>query len=161
MTEQAYFESIRKIIENKRILESSFKVKLLVREHIVRIEGKSEDELFAMQALEALDLGFSIKKVLLLLEENMVFEKILIKAISNRKSLEQVRARVIGTNRKALDTIEDLTGCFLSLHNNTVGIIGDESDVKNASFAIKRIIAGSKHSVMYGWLEKKKAEDFY
>jgi len=40
-----------------------------------------------------------------------------------------------------------------------IGIIGYIEDVKNAEYALKHIIAGSKHSAMYAWLEKKKAEE--
>jgi ribosomal RNA assembly protein len=155
--EQIYSENIKKIFENKRLIEKTFKIKLSIKEKIVFLDGKAEDEFIALEAIEAINLGFSILKVLNLAEEDFIFKKILIKAITKRENLAQVRARVIGKQRKALNTIEDLTDCDLVLHDNTVGIIGLRENVENAAYAMGHIIAGSKHSVMYGYLEKKKA----
>ena len=102
-------------------------------------------------------MGFSIKEALLLKSEEFVFEKISIKNIAKRKDLSQVRARVIGTKGKAIRVIEDLSGCYIAVHDNAVGIIGYAEDVKKASYALKRLIAGSKHASVYAYLEEQKA----
>ena len=159
MTESIYSLVSRKIYQNKKALEDSLKVKLNIKNGIVTIEGDAPDEFVALQVIEAINLGFTIPKALFLREENTTFEKLLIKSIIKRNDLSQVRGRVIGTNRKVLDTIESLTDTFIVLHENTVGIIGSIENVSNASYVLKRIIAGSKHANMYAWLEKKKAEE--
>lgn len=158
MTEQIYTENARKITQNKRLLEKTLKIRIETKASTLIFEGKAEDEFLALKVFEAIELGFSVNKALLLTDDEFTFEKILIKAITKRNDMSQVRARVIGTNRKALDTIESLSDCFLAMHDNTVGVIGHFQDVQDAMYALKRIIAGSKHSAMYAWLEKKKFE---
>jgi ribosomal RNA assembly protein len=159
MTEQIYSESIRKIMQNKKQLESALKVKISSKEKILFLEGKSPDEFLALEVIEAINLGFTIPKALFLTEENTIFKKIQIKPIARRNDLSQVRGRIIGTNRKVLDTLESLTDTFIVLHDNSVGIIGSIENVDNVAYVLKRIIAGSKHANMYAWLEKKKAEE--
>ncbi|WP_289460329.1 KH domain-containing protein, partial [Klebsiella pneumoniae] len=81
--------------------------------------------------------------------EDFILEKIPIKSHSRRANLSQVRGRIIGTKRRALDQLEGLTNCQIILHDNTLGIIGDIQDVKKASFALKKLIRGSNHSKVY------------
>ena len=156
MAEQIYSQSTRKILQNKKLIEDSLKIKISAKNNIVTLEGKGEDEYIGLKVIEAINLGFPVPKALLLKEEDVIFEKVLIKSIAKRKDLSQVRARIIGTQRKALTTIEDLTGTIISVHENTVGIIGRYDDMQKALFVIKRIIAGSKHANMYAWLENQK-----
>ena len=158
MTEQLYTQNRRKILQNKKLLENSLKVKISVQDDTLFFDGEAKDEFLALRVFEAIDLGFSINKALLLTDEDYVFEKVLMKKVTRRKDMSQVRARVIGTNRKALDTIESLTDCFVVVHENTIGVIGRLEDVNNALFALKRIVAGSNHANMYAWLEKKRLE---
>jgi len=159
MVEQIYSKNTRKIIQNKNFLESNLKVKISARENILYLEGEAPDEYLALEVIEAINLGFSVPNAIFLREEGAAFKKILIKPIARRNNLSQVRGRVIGTNRKVLDTIESLTNTFIVLHDNEVGIIGRLEDVEHAEYVIKRIIAGSKHANMYAWLEKKKLEE--
>jgi len=155
--EQLYSNVPRKVIQSKKQIENSLKVKVKINGNIITIDGKIEDELIVHNIIEALNLGFTANKALLLKEEGFEFEKILIKKIANRRNLSQVRARVIGTNRKALDNIESLTDCFIALHDNTIGIIGNHENLRKALYVLKRIVAGSKHANMYAWLETQKA----
>ena len=157
MIEQLYSENSRKIMQSKKVLEQSFKIKLSSKDHIITIHGKPEDEYLAFQAIEALNMGFSVGEALLLKNEDFILEKINIKAITKRKNLAQVRARIIGTKGKAIRVIEDLSGCYIVVHDNSVGIMGFSEDVKKAAFAIKRLIAGSKHATVFSYLEEQKA----
>jgi len=159
MTEQIYSENSRKILQNKKLLESNLKVKISAKDSILFLEGKCENEYLALEVIEAINMGFSIPKALFLKEENTILKKILIKPIAKRNDLSQVRARIIGTKRKVMDTIESLTDTFLVLHDKEVGIIGSVENAEKAEYVLKRIITGSKHTNMYAWLEKKKAEE--
>ena len=159
MTEKIYLESTRKIIQNKKQLESSLNVKLSINGGVVTIEGDSPQEMTALMVLEAIELGFDISTSLDLKQDDFTFEKIKIKNISKRHDLSQVRARIIGTKRRALDQLESLTGCTLVLHDNTVGIIGPVEDVKRAAYALKKLISGSKHANVYALLEEQNAKE--
>ncbi len=160
MTEKIYTENIRKILNNKREIENAFKIKLSNEAKVLIIDGEPEKELIALSFVEAVDLGFSIQVALDLKNEEFVFKKINIKNIAKRKNLSQVRARVIGRERKVMDNFEYLTGCSLALHDNFVGIIGIEEQVTKAEYALKNLIAGSKHANVYAYLEKEKAEEY-
>jgi len=157
MTEQIYSQSARKILQNKKQIEDSLEIKLYIKSGIVILEGHPENEIVALEVIEAINLGFSVSQALDLKREDFIFEKILIKSIARRRNLVQVRGRVIGEERKVLRTIEYLTDCDIVLHGNTVGIIGARENVENASYALKRIIAGSEHANMYAWLEMQQA----
>lgn len=159
MTETIYSQVTRKINQNKKVLEDALKVKLTIKSGVVTIEGESPDEFVALRVIEAINLGFTISRALFLKEEDFIFQQLAIKNIVKRNDLSQVRGRLIGTQRKVLDTIESLTDTYLVVHENQVGIIGKIEDVDKASYVLKRIIAGSKHANMYAWLEKKKAEE--
>jgi ribosomal RNA assembly protein len=164
MVEQLYVENIKKILKNKKEIERSFQIKILNNDKIITIEStnsKPENEIKAISFFEAIDLGFSIVKALELRFDDIILSKIPIKKIAQRKNLAQVRGRVIGKNRKAMDTIEYLSGCDIALHNNVAGIIGTITQVKKAEFALKNLIAGSKHSSIYSFLEKKSLEESF
>jgi len=158
MVEQIYSENTRKIIKNKKIIEETLKVKLSSKEKIIFIEGEAENEYICLQAIEAINLGFSIKTALLLKDEDIVFKQIPIKSIAKRRDMSQIRARIIGTNGRVLDTLESLTDCFIAVHNNKVGIIGSIENIKTALYALENLIAGSKHASVYAYLEKKLVE---
>lgn len=157
MTEQIYSENTRKIMQNRKKIETALNIKISRKQNIFFIEGKPENEHFALQVIEAINLGFSVDKTLLLKDEEFVFIRINIKDLTKRNDLDRVRGRVIGTHGRALDTLEALTDCYISLHDNTVGIIGKAIDIEKAKYALERIIQGSKHSNIYSHLEKQKA----
>lgn len=159
MTEQLYSESRRKILLNKKTLEKALDIRITTNAEFLVLEGKAEDELIALKVIEAIDLGFSITDALMLRNEDFIFEKIKIKSIEKRNDMRQVRGRVIGKEGKVLRIIQEMTNCSVAVHDNSVGIIGHYKDVRNASYVLKRIVAGSKHASMYAWLEKKKAEE--
>jgi ribosomal RNA assembly protein len=159
MTKQIYCENPRKIFQNKKAIETAFRIKLLKQENIIKIEGEESNEFTALQALEAIDMGFAISDALLLKEEDFIFEKIKIKSISHRRNLSQVRGRIIGEERKVLNNIEYLSDTNIVLHDNLVGIIGLSDNVRKASYALKKLIAGSKHANVYRYLEEEKAKE--
>jgi ribosomal RNA assembly protein len=159
MTEKIYSESIRKIIQNKKTLEEGLKVKISLSGNIIELNGNAEDEFIALQAIDALNLGFPVQDAISIRDEEFAFEKIPIKNISHRKDLSQVRGRIVGEQRKAMRNIEYLTDCSIVLHNNIVGIIGRVENVKKASYALKKLIAGSKHANVYSYLEEEKIKE--
>jgi len=97
-------------------------------------------------------------EALFITHEDFILEKINIKDITKRHDLNRVRGRIIGTRGKTLETLESLSDCFISLHDNTVGIIGRAEEIETSMQAIKAIIRGKKQSKTYSYLEREKSK---
>ena len=95
----------------------------------------------------------------MLKDEDFILEKIHIKNLTKRHDLERIRARIIGTHGKTKEIIQELSGCLISLHDNTVGIIGRAEDVKKAIRAIESIIQGRKQGKVYSYLERLRSRE--
>ncbi len=156
--ETFYCNSTNKIKQNKEKLEKSLKCKISFRGKNVSISGTAVDEYVASQVIDALNLGFKVPQTLLLCNENFVFEKIHIKDLTKRHDLSRIRGRIIGTRGKTKEIIENLSDCFISLHENTVGIIGSAENIEKAIQAIKSIIQGKKQGKVYNYLEKERTK---
>ncbi len=148
-------ENPRKIKKNKELLEKSLKVEIEIKGKKAEISGKELNEYVAERVLEAINLGFKIPDALLLTDEEFMFETINIKDLS-KKNPRRIRGRIIGTKRKTMDTLEELTNCKLVLKDNTVGIIGNAEDIESAMQALNSLIKGSKQSNVYKYLEKQR-----
>jgi len=157
--QEIYAESFRKVSQNKAKLEKELKVKIKNRGRLVFVEGKGEDEYLAIEVIEALNLGFKIEQALLLNQEGFILEKVLIKNLTKRHDLERIRGRLIGTDGRTRKTIENLSDCFLAIHDNTIGIIGRAEEIEKAMQAVESIIQGSKQNKVYSSLERKNAKE--
>jgi len=146
----------RKILKEKEKIEKKLDIKIYVKGKKIEIKGTEINEYLAGWILEALEAGFPIEDAFLLTEQDCMLEKILIKNLTKRENLTQVRARIIGKKRKTLDLIEELSDCLITLHDNIVYIIGRTDDIKKAINAITKIIHGSKQSSVYAYLEKQR-----
>ncbi len=151
--------AVNKIKQNKKRLEKSLNVRIYFSGKNISLEGATIDEYIAVNAIEALDLGFSLEQALLLKEEDIILEKINIKDITKRHDLESVRARIIGTRGKTKSVLESLSDCFISLHGNTVGLIGRTEEIKKAMQALTSLIHGSKQSKVYSYLERGRSRE--
>jgi len=154
--QETYIENLAKVIKNKPKLEKQLKIKITNKGKNIFIDGKPENEFLAIEILKAIDMGFSTDCALELKQENIILQIVNIKDITKRHDLERVRARIIGTHGKTLKTLENLTECSLSLHDNQIGIIGDTEEIKDAIQSITSIIQGSKQSNVYARLEKQR-----
>lgn len=149
-------EETRKILRNKKNLEEKLKVKISGRGKKIEISGNEIEEYIAHKVLEAISIGFEEDIAFQLLNPEYIFEKINIKDITKRKNLQEIKARVIGTRGGTIDLISDLSNCHTVLHGNTVYIIGNSEEIKNAMNAIIKLIKGSKQSSVYAYLEKQR-----
>ena len=156
--QEIYSENTGKILQNRKKLERTLQVKITNKGKILFVEGKAEDEYTAIQVIESMNLGFTADKALLLTED-FLLEKINIKDVTKRHDLKRVRGRIIGTKGKTKKTIENLTDCFISLQDNTVGIIGRAEDIEKAMQALTSIIRGSKQSKVYSYLERERSKE--
>lgn len=140
-------------------LEKRLNVKIEITGKKVTISGEALNEYEAALVLEAINFGFSAQKALILKDENAAFRVIPIKNFTRRKNLQDIKARIIGTNGQTLKTLEDLSGCFIELRENSVGIIGDVQSLEEATTALTNLIKGSKQSNIYRYLEKINASN--
>lgn len=143
--------NIRKVLQNKKELEEKLKIKISATNNMLTIQGEELDEFITEKVFEAIDLGFSFKTALVLTDEDYMFETINIRSLNRNPKV--ARARIIGTKRKTLDTIEELTKCKLVLHENKVGIIGNNEDVRHCLTAVTNIVRGTKQANAYKFLE--------
>lgn len=154
-------DDISKITKNKKRLENILRVKIIIQENEISVEGIPEDEYIAEKVLEAIDFGFPISVALLIKHEDFLFEILDIKKYTRRKDLETIRARIIGKGGKTLKTLNTLTECNFEIKNNNVGIIGSPELIKNAQDAVILIIQGSKQANVYTYLEKHHIEPIF
>jgi ribosomal RNA assembly protein len=153
--QEIYVEQIGKVLQSKKKLESEFEVKITNQGKNLFVDGDTDKEFTALQAMEAVNLGFSTDKVILLKDENIILQTIHIKDITKRHDLERVRARIIGTQGKTLKTLNNLTNCEFSLNDNQIGIIGYTEDIEEAIQAITSLIQGSKQANVYAHAERE------
>ncbi len=156
--QEIYTEFIRKVLQNKPKLEKQLNVKIKNKGKNLFISGKPENEFIALEIIQAINLGFSIQRALLLKDENTNLQTLNIKDITKKHNLEEIRARIIGKQGKTLKTLNKLTNCAISLQDNHIGIIGDAEDIEDGIQALTSVIHGSKHGHVYGRLERLKKE---
>jgi len=149
----------KKILKYKRKIESKLKVKIILLKDSIKIDGDPESEYFTEKVIHALDYDFHIDDALLLQDENYMFEILDIKDISKRKKMEEVRARIIGTQGRTLKLIQEISNCEIKLKNNDLAILGDVEDVPVAIDAMKKLIQGSKQSNVYQFLERRRKQN--
>ena len=70
MVQEIYTEFIRKILQNKPRLEKQLQVKITNKGKNLFLSGKPEHEFIALEIIQAINLGFSITRALLLKDEN-------------------------------------------------------------------------------------------
>ncbi len=154
--QEIYIENLKEVLRNKVIIQKELGIKLSNKGHNVFVNGKAASEFLAIEVLEAVNLGFSVDAALQLKQDNVILQTVNIKDITKRHDLERVRARIIGTQGRTLKTLDNLTKCDLSLHDNQIGIIGNTEEIEFAIQAITSLVQGSKQGNVYGRLEREK-----
>jgi len=149
-------KNIKKVYENKNLLEKKLSVKINIEGRRLSIHGNEVDEFVASGVFDAIEMGFDIETALLISEQDYILEKIEIKNLTKRHNLAEVRARIIGTDGRTKALIEELSDCHIVLHDNKVGIIGESETIRTCMHAIKSIIHGSKQANVYAYLEKQR-----
>jgi len=146
-----YTSEIRKA---KPELEKKLGIKIDITGKKVTIAGEGINEYEASIVLDAINLGFSAKKALVLLDPDIQFRKLNIKDFTKRKKLRDVRARIIGREGKTKRTIEDLTDSTIVVKDNTIGVIGYADSIENILTGLRNLIRGSKEANVYRFLEE-------
>lgn len=127
------------------------------------VERGNTDPLKALQAEEvvrAIGRGFSPENAQALFSEEMFLAVLDLREYTGSRPTRQrqVRGRVIGEKGRTRKMLEELTGCHLAIQGNTVAIIGDLDSVDVAKRAVDMLLAGSEHSTVYSFLERKRRQ---
>jgi ribosomal RNA assembly protein len=126
------------------------------KEGDVHISGEDSLKMYALrEVVKAIGRGFNPEIARLLLKQDYSLEVInLLDFVKNKNHFERIKGRVIGAEGKSRQTIENLTGTFISVYGKTISIIGDPEGVVSSKKAVESLLQGSPHSNVYRWLEK-------
>ena len=149
--------------EIKKRIEEETKCSINIdsKEGEVRITGDDSLGLFsAREIIKAIARGFSPETSLLILKSDYVLEILLLQEYigKSKTTMTRIKGRVIGTDGKSRRLIEQETDTYISVYGKTIGILGEAENAMVAKRAIESLLAGSTHSSVYKWLEKKKKE---
>ncbi len=147
--------SPRKIKQATPKIEAKLKINIQVKGKKAIVKGNELNEYIAIQILSAIDYGFNVEDALLLLDQEYSFKVINIKDHTKRKKLADVRARVIGTQGKAKQTLANLTNSKITIKNNEVAIISHAENVEALTQAVISLAQGAKHGNVFAYLEKQ------
>jgi len=146
--------------EVKNSLEEYSKCEIMIdsKEGDVSLVGSDSIKLFALkEVIRAIARGFNPEMAKLLLRQDYALELINLNEFNEHKNHQhRLKGRVIGREGKSRSTIEEMTGCYISVYGKTVAIIGPIVDVSIAKKAVESLLMGSMHASVYKWLEKQK-----
>ncbi|MDI6721089.1 MAG: KH domain-containing protein [Candidatus Aenigmarchaeota archaeon] len=120
----------------------------------ITIEGDSLDVLTAENIIKAIGRGFQPNAAFLLKDEGNAME--ILNLPKERKELNRIRSRLIGTRGKCRKNIESLTRTHISIYGRTVSVIGKYENIRLVAEAIKKLIEGAPHSFVYKFLEERQ-----
>lgn len=146
--------------ETKKDLEEATSIEIDVdsQEGEITMTGDDAIKLYtSREVIKAIARGFNPEVAKNLLKQDYIYEQISIKDfVKNENHLHRLKGRVIGTEGKSRQMIEDLSEANVSVYGKTIGIIGLSENVDTARRAIEALLTGSPHSNVYKWLEKQK-----
>lgn len=146
--------------KSKKLLERKCNVKIVVdNDGEVQIEGEHMDEFFAKDVVKAVGRGFRPEDAIKLLTENNELIIINLKDfIKSDKAAKRVKARVIGEKGKVKKEIESATESMISVYGYTVGIIASIDTIEYAQTAVVKLLEGTPHSSVFGYLSKMRKQ---
>ncbi|MCQ2086312.1 MAG: KH domain-containing protein [archaeon] len=112
-----------------------------------------------MDVIKAIGRGFAPDRAMRLFNDDEYLEVINLKNFISKKSgrLITVRGRIIGKEGKTRRIIENLTGVYITIYGNTVGLIGNSVNLPIAKHAIQLLLEGSEHATVYHYLENQRS----
>ena len=118
------------------------------------LEGEALDVMTAENIIKAIGRGFSPEASEILCKEDGTLD--IIQLPKERKELNRIKSRLIGTKGKCRKNIENLTKTYISVFGKTVSVIGPYNNVRFAAEALQRLIKGDTHSSVYRILEENQ-----
>ena len=141
--------------EVREKLENEAGVTMKIEDNAVVLEGEGLEMLGAKNFIRAVGRGFSPERAWQVLKEDQVLEVIELGKL-NEAQQKNARARIIGTEGKMREKIEESTGALVSVQGKTVSLIGTWEDTQKARVAIEMIIKGAMLSSVEKFLLKSR-----
>jgi len=149
---------IKKEIEKRANVE--IKLDSETGEVTIEKRGELEDPLLpwiARDVVKAIGRGFSPERAFKLFEPGELLRIIdLTEFGESPRSIIRRKGRIIGRNGRTRELIEELTGCYISVHGKTVSIIGNQDQIQDAEHAIRSLCTGAPHGAVYRFLERQR-----
>ena len=146
--------------ETKKQLEEITKTKIIVdsKEGDIFLSGNDALSLFdVVEVIKAIGRGFNPDIAFLILKQDYIFELINMNDFAKTKNdAIRLKGRVIGSEGKSRNQVEELTETNISVYGKTIGIIGLQENVASAKKAIEALLSGSPYSNVYRFLERNK-----
>ncbi len=146
--------------ETKLQLERVAGAKISVDSHEgeIKLSGSDALQLYSLREIvRAIGRGFSPEIAQLLFKQDYGFELVnILDYAKTKKDVIRLKGRVIGEEGKSRRTLEELTGCHISVYGKTAGIIGQLEWLPMARRAVESLLAGSPHATVYKWLERRR-----
>ena len=142
----------------KKRLEEMTGVKINVdsKSNTVTVSGDKLDSILtAMNIIKAMNYGFSPGKAFKLLDPDYVLHIIDIFTYLRKKddnNLRRVMGRIIGERGKTKKILEETTGADISIYRNFVAAIGFFDNILIFDEAIKKLVKGLPHRIVYEFL---------
>lgn len=152
--------------DTKKMIEDTAQVALSVNSEGEVEINKNEDALdplaewTARDMVRAIGRGFPPEKAMNLIEDSMMLEVIDLTEFAGKSKncLARIESRLIGTEGKCREHIEEMTETDISIYGKTVSIIGRMEGVSIAKEAIIKLANGQMHSTVYRFLEKMRGK---
>jgi ribosomal RNA assembly protein len=124
-------------------------------------QAGSYDPVKAMKlpdVVKAIGRGMAPKAAIRLFDDRHFFEMVDLRDFVGKRSNQQrrVRSRIIGSQGKVRQLIENLTDTEITIYKSTVVIIGEQEGLFAARQAIEMLAGGSEHGSVLGYLEKDR-----
>lgn len=118
--------------------------------------SSSVDVYFMQEVVKAVGNGFNPSTASLILKKDYLLETLNVKDYVADDQVKRVKGRVIGTNGKTRETIEELTESYVSVYDTSVSLIGRVEHIEAARRAVEKLLNGQSHSAVYKALEKHR-----
>lgn len=148
--------SVRKKIEKET--ETKIEIDSKTGEVEITRDSKAKDQLKTLKShdiIKAIARGFSPEKAFKLLNSDNYLEIIDLTEYVKDKSLDRIRARIIGKEGKSRYFISKATHTEMVIYGKTVSIIGDAESIEIAKQAVLMLVKGSTHTAVFRHLERK------
>lgn len=133
--------------------------KLELSENEITIDGEAYAEYNAKNVLTAFGRGFTLDKAYKLLNEDYFFEQINLKdTFRSQDQIMRVKARIIGTDGRAKEYMESVSGADIAIFGSSISLIGKIDEIKVADAAIRILIGGGTHKTAYKIMEKERTK---
>lgn len=146
--------------EVKKELEALTNTRIIIdsKEGDVQLVGTDSVKLYSLKDLvRAIARGFNPDIARSILKQDYLLEVLTLSDyVKSKDQMLRLKGRVIGTNGKAREIIEELTETNISVYGKTIAILGFCDHVAIAKKALESLLTGSPHSSVFKWLEKDR-----